>query len=378
VTAPDGSRPDGSYTAHDAGDIQDITEETAKSAMQQPLLDAWNPANSLFAGLFGTFTSLGNLLGSIVSAITGAAGGLPELQAYSEQQLATVNDHTHQITELKQAYEQLILQGQAIAYPGPDIHYPSPNITGLLIIMIGAGAGGGAGRWDAFNGGAGGGGGGGGGETHFVIPASSLTKTNGVYDGIPIGIGYPGAGGVGSTNPGTGGGNTTIGTGANQVIAGGGVGGGSGYLNTGTQNVGGRGGDGGVGMIPGGRGGDGSGNTLMQSQPGGDSVSPYEMAGGGGGGAGGTGKNGGPSRGGAGGVAPGGAATAGSPGNPGSVPSTMLATGGGGGGAGSNTATGGAGAFPGGAGAGGGANNTSAGNGGNGAAGICFVVEKFT
>lgn len=157
-------------------------------------------------------------------------------------QLPIITDHTQQLEDLQEQFNQLILQGNAIVFVDADVYVPSPGILSIDVILIGAGAGGGSGRWDLLaDSRSGGGGGGGGGEVHVTIPANLLpTDGTGNFVGIPIGIGAGGAGGQGSASPGHGGGNTTFGTGSYLIAAGGGNGGASLGTNAGSPGGAGR------------------------------------------------------------------------------------------------------------------------------------------
>lgn len=313
-------------------------------------------------GSTGPLSILGEFGSALVQGIT--AG----LQVDLAAQQAIVNDHSQSITELREAFNQLILQGNALVFTSNNTYTPSAGVLSVDVILIGGGAGGAGGTASAFNGGPGGGGGGGG-EVHVNIPATLLPKDGEDFASIEITIGAGGARGT-VGNPGTGGGDTVFGAGL--LTAGGGQGG-----MTGTGTAPGVGGVGGAGMIPGGAGGSGrvsSGNGW----PGGNSTSAYDLHGGGGGGGGGTDAGiGGP--GGIGGISAGGTSgsTATRDGHP---PSSIVATGAGGG-AGGWSAGGwmgdaGNGAFPGGAGGGGrGAATGTAG--GAGAAAIMFIIEHL-
>lgn len=302
---------------------------------------------------------------TIIEAITGTVDN-----DYVAQ-LPIVNDHTQQITELQEAFDQLLLQGNAIVFTGPTTYTPTAGIVACETILLGAGGGGGGGRWDfiAANR-SGGGGGGGGGEIHYRIPATLLPQSGGHFTGIAVGIGAGGAGGIGSESPGTGGGNTTFGS---VFAAGGGQGGFGGHSGSGAQ-----GGQGGAGMIPGGNGGKGAGSGDATPWLGGNSTSAYDLHGGGGGGGGGGVGNavdvGPPGNGGIGGVSPGGLASGGN----GTAPAAFIATGGGGGGGGgTQTVKGGNGAAPSGGGGGGCGGISAASNGGNGGNGIAYAIERF-
>ncbi|MEU2013122.1 hypothetical protein [Nocardia sp. NPDC019302] len=329
-----------------------------------------------FAGLGGGLiamilsfigAAIASILGGFLSVIDAIFGTVNDEYV---RQIPTIMDHSNSIDTLVEQFNQLILQGNAIVFLSNNTYTPSPGIVSVDVIIIAAGAGGGSGRGDIVaSNRTGGGGGGGGGEVHASIPASLLpTDGSGNFTGIPIVIGAGGPGGTSSGTPGTGGGNTSFGTGGYLITAGGGNGGASIGAQTGSP-----GGAGGVGMIPGGNGGQGAGTQTTMSTFGGSSTSQYDLYGGGGGGGGGATNVNPGSNGGAGGLAPGGTL-----GQPGSAPSSLIATGGGGGGGSlSDTSAGGAGAFPAGGGGGGGGSLGSAGNGGNGGNGIIYVIERM-
>src|SRR5690606_21827268 len=185
-----------------------------------------------------------------------------------------INDHSQSITQLQEAFNQFLLQGNAIVFPTNNSYTPTAGVVSIEVIIIGAGAGGGGGRGDGIpaNRG-GGGGGGGGGEGHTTIPAA-LLPVDGFGNFLPIAItmGAGGAGGNanngGNGQSGTGGGNPRLGS---FLTAGGGQGG-----VGGRDSGGGPGGLGGVGMIAGGNGGAGAGGTSDEdhaSVPGTNSVS---------------------------------------------------------------------------------------------------------
>ena len=314
---------------------------------------------------------LGGLLAMIARAIT---GGLfsnflsPSVQGYTAQQYATMNDHTRQIEALVAAFDQLVLQGNAIVFTSNNTYYPTKGIVSVDVILLGAGGGGGAGRWDIVGTNrAGGGGGGGGGEVHATIPASLMEKNeDGSFVGISIFVGAGGGGATGPDTVGQGGGDSSF---SDFLTAGGGVGGGFWIKPVAA------GGAGGSGMIRGGTGGRGAGlnGAPALSTPGGDSTSAYDLHGGGGGGGGGGGFSGGASSGGVGGISRGGL-----PGRPGAEPSKVVATGGGGGG-GSNGGGNGVGGYPSGGGGGGvGGGGPAAVAGFAGASARVYVIERFS
>src|SRR5690606_21013924 len=188
-----------------------------------------------------------------------------------------INDHSQSITQLQEAFNQFLLQGNAIVFPSNNTYTPTAGVVSIEVIILGGGAGGGGGRGDGIPATrAGGGGGGGGGEVHTVIPAALLpVDGSGNFLPISITIGAGGAGGAANTGgnggSGTGGGNTSFGT---FLTAGGGQGG------VGGQGQGGAGGMGGIGMIAGGNGGEGAGGTsdpANVSVAGTNSVSPIAL-----------------------------------------------------------------------------------------------------
>lgn len=344
MTSPDGSIPVGSLGRGLFRAQQLQTEAEAKAKLTNGALGKWQGAQDNFK-----------------------TNG----QSLSEQ-LAKVNDHSRSIETLVEQFNQLILQGNAIVFASDNTYTPTEGITSIDVIILGAGAGGGAGQYNVIaNWVSGGGGGGGGGEVHTTIPATLLPRNaDGTFKPIAITVGEGGEPGVGSDNPGRGGGDTRFG---DWLAAGGGLGGGGGR----PQNPG-IGGGGGAGMIPGGNGGNGSVGSSLRSTAGGASTSPYDLHGGGGGGGGGgsipaievAGSNGG-----IGGISPGGTVNM-----PGVAPSKVIATGGGGGGGGMyDGKSGGSGAYPSGGG-GGGAGRQHGGNGagGVGGAGLIFVIERMS
>ncbi|GEM_PF-4479716 len=347
MTAPGAPRPDGAYVVGSKFG-QDVTEAGIRAQMRSQALGGFGTAqNNLMGGLLGGFAN-------IISAIFGTVNN-----SYVKQ-LPIINDHSQSIETLVAAYERLILQGNSIVFTSNGTYYPSEGVISVDIIIIGGGAGGGGGVWNLLADQVyGGGGGGGGGEVHAAIHAGLLPPTG----GVPITVGAGGSGGS-AANPGYGGGDTWFG----ELRAGGGQGGRTGSSAVGYESVG------GTGMIRGGHGGRGAYGG--HAGTGGDSTSPYDLHGGGGGGGGG-GINAGPTwqpgGGGMGGISPGGA-----PGSTGTQPAGIVATGAGGGGGSSNGDSSGPGGYPSGGGGGGWANLTSASRGGNGAAGIVFVIERFT
>lgn len=318
--------------------------------------------------LFGTTVPYAAIVSSVLGGFVDIADAIFSSvdDAYIAQ-LPIINDHTAQLADLTSAIDRIILQGDALVIIDNELYQPPEGLIGLDLILIGAGAGGGSGRWDLTASRWGGGGGSGGGEVHCHIPASLLPRSGGAFLPIAITIGAGGAGGVGSENPGVGGGNTTFGV---WLTAGGGVGGRSGSSAIVLPSVG------GAGMIPGGSGGGLLSGTTTMVAPG-NSVSPYDLhGGGGGGGMGGNGSAGGSAyaqQGGQGGITPGGL-----PSYNGQAPSLVVATGGsGGGGAPSDAWHGGGGGYPGGGGGGGYGGVTTLSPGGPGADGICFLIERY-
>ncbi|MBM4683853.1 hypothetical protein GS532_07930 [Rhodococcus hoagii] len=360
MTVPWGNYPDGTFD-DDLSGLNGLNEASWRASLNARVIGSSSPGQPGFNGLFGS------IVGTIFNTVDD-----PFIS-----QLPIITDHTRQITDLREAFDQMLLQGNAQVFTSNYPNYiPSPNIVSLDVILIGAGGGGSSGRWDAVGDGRqGGAGGGGGGEVHTTIPASLLPKNpDGTFKAIPIYVGQGGQGANTGATPGGGGGNTAFGT---YLTAGGGNGA---TASTGYWVIA-TGGAGGVGMIPGGKGGNGAwysqADQRIPAESGGNSSSAYDLhGGGGGGGGGGHGFQPAFAPGGAGGISPGGA----SPGAAGSTPSAVVATGGGGG-AGSNYNTGvrgGAGAAPGGGGGGGcsAPNSGGLGFGGNGGAGIVFVIER--
>ncbi|MEC3955802.1 hypothetical protein VMT65_22405 [Nocardia sp. CDC153] len=318
-------------------------------------------ADNLDAQARAAVAGVGAISSGITGPITGTASSNP-------------SDVLPAMTSLQTRFQQILLQGNAIAFTNSQNYTPSKGVLSIDVILIGGGAGGAGGVWNIVAGSrSAGGGGGGGGEVHTTIPASLLPQDgNGNFQPIAITIGAGGAAGGAGGQWGFPGGATSFGP---WLVAGGGQGG---QTSLGTC---GPGGAGGAGMILGGAGGHGGpagiGDVYPTAANGGNSISSYSLNGGGGGGGGGagfTGGNGG--NGGQGGVSPGGAA--GSPfGQAGTSPASIIATGGGGGGGALTGYDGGGnGAFPAGGGGGGGANATAAAPGGYGAAGIAYVIER--
>lgn len=381
---PDGMTPgqwgvsgDGSIPAKQ-GHTEPVVTDILRNQFESPRFSGLGGG---LTGLVGSFVGngLASILGGFLSVID-AINGIVTNDYVADMEIIT--DHSQSLTEVKAALQQFILQGDATVFTTNGTYTPPPGTVSLEIIMVAAGAGGGGGRGDGLGGNrGGGGGGGGGGENHFKIPASSLAQSGGVFSPITIIIGAGGNGGAFATgadaSPGQGGGNTTFGSGASALTATGGNGGTGAHFDLGFGgDTGGPGGLGGVGMIAGGAGGKGGGGTntdATRSVAGGDSVSPFELYGGGGGGGGGAGQDSNAqnpqpgSRGGAGCISPGG-----NVGQPGASPSTFVASGAGGGGGGTWRATGGVGGYPGGGGGGGGEN----GSGAAGGHGILYVIAR--
>jgi hypothetical protein len=333
----------------------------------------WSNLNGGLIGMIlsligGAIATLLNGFANLIDAITGTVNN-----AYI-QALPVITDHSQSITELREAFDQLVLQGEAKVFTSNNTYVPSPGILSVDVIIIGAGGGGGSGSYDfAVSGARSGGGGSGGGETHTSVPASLLpTNPDGSFKPIQIVIGAGGAGAASDSGFGTGGGNSKFGpevgnAGQQWLLGGGGVGGAWGAPGPVAQ--------GGVGMIPGGNGGRGGYSNVAPTAPT-SSVSAYGLYGGGGGGGAGGGAVVG-TAGAAGGISPGGGV--GNPGSPGQSPSEIVATGGGGGGGGvSGSAGGGAGAYPGGGGGGSACGVGGATFGGPGANGIIYVIERMT
>lgn len=356
--------PDGSYTVRPGQRWgQDQTSEGIHDNIRARATDPFGRAQN---NLWGE----GGFLGMLISALTnGLFFNLGGASTYTAQQYATMNDHTRQIEALVAAFDQLVLQGNAIVFTSNNTYYPTSGIVSIDVIILGAGAGGGAGRWDIVGTNrAGGGGGGGGGEVHATVPASLLDKApDGSFTGIPIFVGAGGGGAPGPETVGQGGGDSSF---SNFLTAGGGVGGGY-WINPYAT-----GGLGGSGMIRGGSGGRGASlnGSPALGTAGGDSTSAYDLHGGGGGGGGGRGFSGPATAGGTGGISRGGL-----PGKPGTAPSSVVATGGGGGGGASGAGSNSVGGYPSGGG-GGGAGGSGPGEvaGFAGGAGRVYVIERFT
>lgn len=293
-----------------------------------------------------------------------------------EEDLRLVNKHESEIGELVDAYRQLILQGEAQVFTKSGMYRKTEGCVSVEVIMISGGGGGGAGKWDIRGGNnqGGGHGGAGGGEIYAKIPAMLIPDEMLVEIHWDGGLGN---GGVGSENPGTGGGTVKFG---NVLTA---VGGQGGLGSNGDRRLMAIGG---TGLIPGGNGGggwvfnsddpSGPGQGPAKGSAGGNSTYAGELRGGGGGGGGGSPWAQLSWRGGTGAAFPGG-----EPGQDGMSPAQIIATGGGGGGGGTDARrNGGNGGWPGGGG-GGGCGGTLAsnnGNGGNGASGVVYIIERMT
>lgn len=356
MTTPGGSAPDGAYVIGTRFG-SDENEAGIRNKIKGSALSGFQGAQfNLMDVILGGF---GSVLGAIANTVN---------DDYIAD-LATIQNHSQSIEELQAAYDQLILQGQSIVFESNNTYYPSPGITSIDVIIIGAGGGGGGAFRSTLY--MSGGGGGGGGEVHTNIPSSLLPKEeDGTFSGIAITIGQGGAAGP-VADSGTGGGTSKFG----PYLDGGGGEGGT-YSSSGVVAAGGS------GMIPGGNGGRGGywdsfngTNTLGTSGPT-NSTSPYDLhGGGGGGGSGATRVAGAAFTGGIGGISAGGAA--GSPGQSGKSPNAIIAAGGGGGGGGVD-GNGGAGAFPGGGGGGGAASTGGTYAGGIGGNGRLWIIERFS
>jgi hypothetical protein len=262
-------------------------------------------SSNQFANLGGSLIAM--ILSFIGSAIAAILGGFASVidaifgtvnNEYVSQ-IPIITDHTNSINTLTQAFDQLILQGNARVYTSNGTYVPTVGIKSVDVIILGAGGGGSSGSYDFFTSGPqSGGGGGGGGEVHTTIPASLLpVDGSGNFTPISITIGAGGAGGASDQAVGTGGGNTIFGSGAASLTAGGGNGGAWGHPAPSTSGLG------GVGMIPGGNGGIGSyiGSSYTHPTAATSSSSAYDLHGGGGGGGAGSGNGNDGSAGGAGG-----------------------------------------------------------------------------
>lgn len=346
MTSPDRNMPARAYTPSTVASMQNVTQKSVAEGMN----------GDMFGALTGAQGGLGGLLGLVVRAFTGGLfGTLGQGQAFAEQQNAIINDHTQTIQELRAEVDTLTIHGTARTLSGDGTYLATPGTVRAEVIMLAGGAGGGTGAWNVLGGSQNGGfGGGGGGEVHFTINGAALFNEDGSPRPIAVTIGRGGQGATVNEGGGTGGGNTTF----DGIIAYGGQGG--------TWGNGSGGGAGGFGLV---KGGFGSGGSP-------DSLSGYELYGGGGAGGRGAGGNsgGGGSAGGRGGLNPGGTV-----GNNAPTAPLVTATGGGGGGGGAYQANGGAGSAPSGGGGGGGGagSNANRGFGGPGAQGIIFIIERM-
>lgn len=341
MTMPSGGAPPGALAPGGFAAWQAMTEADAKTMMAGGTKGAFGGAQNAFK-----------------------TNGIP-----LSQQLLIINDHTAQISEIRETVEAQILQGLAITFISSGWWNPPRTLVYADLIGIGAGAGGAGGTWNLTNvNRKGGGAGGGGGEIHFRIYAAFLPKTGDDFDPIRVDMYLAGNGGTGGNSPGPGGGGGNIIFGANLstpiVTFQGGVGG----LTNGT------GGLGGYGMIPGGKGGNGGsidGDAVKtHAEPGGSSSSAYSFSGGGGGGGGGDIEGNGTPGSGGNGVA----SAGGTNGAAGQSPNPIIAAGAGGG-AGANGGNGGAGGFPAGGGGGGYGGRLSSTSGGKGGEAKLYVVE---
>ena len=344
MTTPNGQYPDDTFGS-DLSGLSGLDEASWRAGL-----------NSRVIGSSGGGIGFNGLFRAILGSITGTVDN-----SYIYQ-LPIIQEQQDYITDLRDAVERMILQGQSIFYDGSTTHYISDGVVSIDFIILGGGGGGGGGGNYIGPGSRAGMGGAGGGETHFTVPRSILG------DSVQIMIGAGGAGGNGLDSPGYGGTPSKIVTASGELASGGGQGGMSVSVSTtGVVSVG------GTGMIQGGAGGI---NTAG-GRNGGTSVSPYSLNGGGGGG--GCGYWSGDTetvnagQGGAGGISPGGL-----PGAAGTPADGLAATGGGGGGGGVSKGDGSAGGFPsgGGGGAGMGSLNSGATRGGNGAQGRVYVIER--
>ena len=346
MTTPNGQYPDDTFGS-DLSGLSGLDEASWRAGL-----------NSQVIGSSGGGVGFNGLFGAILGSITGTVDN-----SYVSQ-LPIIQEQQNYITDLRDAVERMILQGQSVFYDSSTTHYISDGVVSIDFIILGGGGGGGGGV-GAYLGGSryAGCGGGGGGEVHFSVPRSLLG------DSVQIMVGAGGAGGNGS-NPGYGGTPSKIVTSSgDEIAAGGGFGG---PTTTGVQMPRSRGG---TGMIAGGQGGIA---CFPADVDGTDSVSQYDLHGGGGGGGGGeaalgVGSTAPPGMGGAGGISAGGGTGA-----AGISANGLAPTGGGGGGGGAGMGNGGAGGAPSGGGGGGGGNNLISGTsrGGNGAQGRVYVIER--
>lgn len=344
MTTPGGQYPDGTLGT-DLSGLSGLDEASWRAGL-----------NSRVIGTGGGTVGFNGLGSALLGAIFGNVNNdyISQLPIIQEQQ--------NYITDLRDAVERMILQGQSIFYDSSATHYISDGVVSIDFIILGGGGGGSGGRNVGVTTGAiPGAGGGGGGEVHFNVPRSLLG------DSVQIMVGAGGAGGATSA-PGYGGTPSKVVTASGEIAGGGGMGG-MFALNASPAT-------GGTGMIRGGNGGaahDGGGAWAFDYPT--DSTSQYDLhGGGGGGGVGWIGGTGNPV-GGQGGITSGGV----SPGQVGGNADGLTATGGGGGAGGAQGGKGGAGGAPSGGGGGGGANTQfggPGGAGGNGAQGRVYVIER--
>ncbi|GAA4809692.1 glycine-rich domain-containing protein [Tomitella cavernea] len=343
MTTPSGEQPEDFRGYNQISGLQD--EQAPGASLLDPAEQA---RQNFFGNILGGF---GSILGAILNTVD---------NSYVEQ-LPIIQEQQNYITDLQEAVDRMILQGQSVYYDSNQTHYISDGVTSIDFIILGSGGGGGGGQ-GAYLGGSRyvGCGGGGGGEVHLNVPRSLLGNA------VSIKVGAGGSGGSGS-NPGYGGTPSKIITeSGDEIAAGGGIGGPSSNTTATPRS------SGGTGMITGGRGGIGwEANEINGT----NSVSQYDLHGGGGGGGAGQSANPNvpPGWGGAGGISPGG-----SPGNSGDNAVGLAATGAGGGGGGSGVNNGANGGFPSGGGGGGGGANLISGTsrGGNGGQGRVYVIER--
>ncbi|MGW2666370.1 hypothetical protein ACWCW7_35905, partial [Nocardia tengchongensis] len=86
--------------------------------------------------------ALAGILGGFVSVIEAIFGVVNDPYVAA---LPTINNHSNSITQLTAAFNQLILQGNAIVYTSNNSYTPTAGILSVDVIIIGAGAGGGGG-----------------------------------------------------------------------------------------------------------------------------------------------------------------------------------------------------------------------------------------
>ncbi|WP_182357789.1 glycine-rich domain-containing protein [Tomitella gaofuii] len=343
MTTPGGQYPEGTHGS-DLSGLRGLSESKFRGDLAGQVVGTGGGG----VGFNGMFGALGSLIFNTVD------------NSYIEQ-LPIIKEQQNYITELQEAVEKQILQGQSVYYDSNNTHHISDGVTSIDFIIIGSGGGGGGAKSAASF--YGGGGGGGGGEVHVSVPRSLLGNR------IEIKVGAGGSGG-GPGNAGYGGTASKIITeDGEELAAGGGIGGVTGNTNGAPRA------NGGAGMIPGGRGG------IFEDQAGGNSVSNYDLHGGGGGGGGGAAlSQNGKSSVGAGGGGTGGIFAGGAQGQNGKTAQGLAPTGGGGGGGGGTNSNGGSGGFPSGGGGGGGRRGSFLGTdgaGGNGGNGRVYVIERM-